>query len=141
MLNKRKVEDLRRFLAQSESLSKTNYSLTYLFITLYGIGLFISAYATSTNDMTMNWVGLAINIFAQIIYATEKVNNAMLKQLQSDIGAIKDGTYVEQGPTAGIIDVLSSSVQTVGFTPVSSVTKEVSHLDTTGATMVDTKSK
>lgn len=136
MLNKRKVEDLRRFLTQSESLTMTNYSLTYMFITLYGIGLFIGAYATSMNDKTMHWIGLAINIFAQIIYATEKVNNAVLKQLQNEIGAIKDGTFVEQGATAGIDTV--RSVQAAGFT-LSSVA-ELPHSDTSSATVADAKS-
>ena len=137
MLNKRKVEDLRRFLTQSDSLTKTNYSLTYMFITLYGIGLFISAYATSMNDKTMHWVGLAINIFAQIIYATEKVNNAVLEQLQSEIGAIKDGTFVAQGATAGIDAV--GSVQAAVFTQ-SSVT-ELPHSDISNATVANAESK
>ena len=137
MLNKRKVEDLRRFLAQSESLTKTNYSLTYMFITLYGIGLFISAYATSMNDKTMHWVGLAINIFAQIIYSTEKVNNAVLEQIQSDIGAIKNGTFIAQGPTPGIDAV--RSVQAAGF--IQSSVPELPHSDTSSDTVGDAESE
>jgi hypothetical protein len=59
-------------------------------------GILITSFATGSNNTSLIWVGVTLNIFASLIHIYEKTNNSILKKLLNDIKMIKDGTYIDE---------------------------------------------
>jgi len=99
ILNKERLRDFARFIQMNVRLNFFNSYLSYLFHVLNIGGSFVITYATTVNDKDMKWVGIGLNSFSQLISLIEKLNSATLKQNQKDMLAIKNGTYIGDGPS------------------------------------------
>jgi len=96
ILEKNKLEDLKRFIRKRQCLNITNTFFIYLFHLVQSSGILITSFATGSNNTTLIWVGVTLNIFASLIHIYEKTNNSILKKLMNDIKMIKDGTYIDE---------------------------------------------
>jgi len=95
MLDKYSVDDLKRFVEHSESLTSYNSYLAYLCIIFNTVGSFVSMYSTGTDNSELLWVGIGFSAISQLLGMFEKVNNEEIKQMQKSIKAIKEGTYID----------------------------------------------
>jgi hypothetical protein len=96
ILEKNKLDDLKRFIRKRQCLNKTNTFFIYLFHLVQSSGILITSFATGSNNTSLIWVGVTLNIFASLIHIYEKTNNSILKKLLNDIKMIKDGTYIDE---------------------------------------------
>lgn len=104
ILDKHRLNDLKRFVELSESLTFYNSHLAYLYIIFSTIGSFISMYSTGTDNSELLWMGLGISAVSQLLSMFEKVNNEELKQIQKSIKTIKEGTYIDIAGADGAPD-------------------------------------
>ena len=71
--------------------------------------------AAGSDDKTLIWVGIGLNLLASLINVYEKINNTMLKKLMNDIKSIKDGKYLVESQ---LIDIPESIKNTTEGTPL-----------------------
>ena len=97
ILNKKKIDDLTRFLEKRQCLNKTNVWLNYMFHFVQSAGIFTTTLAAGYNIKELVWGGIALNIIASLINVFEQTNNTISKRIMKDIVAIKQGKYVDEG--------------------------------------------
>ena len=102
ILNKNKVEDLKKFLGKRSCLNKCNSVMMYLFYIVQSLGILATSISATVNDPILLWAGIALNMCASIIQVYEKINNDQMKKILIDIQAIKNGTYIDESP---LIDI------------------------------------
>lgn len=93
-----RLEDLYVFLARRKCLNKTNIAFAYLFHIFQSAGILMAAIASGYDMATYAWIGAVLNALATLIYASEKYNEALLKQYAQDIRLIRDNAYVDEAP-------------------------------------------
>ena len=92
-----RLGDLNRFLSKRQCLNFSNMIFEYIFHVVQTSGILITTIAAGYNMKSLVWVGAGVSAMASLIKIFESTNNAMLKKLLSDITAIKNGTYVDEG--------------------------------------------
>jgi len=97
ILNKNKIEDLKKFIAKRNCLNVSNQAMNYLFHIVQSAGVLTTTIAAGYNMKELVWIGVGMNILASLINIFEKSNDAISKRLLKDIQAIKNGTYVDEG--------------------------------------------
>lgn len=97
ILNKNKIEDLKKFLEKRNCLNNTNQILNYLFHIVQSAGVLTTTIAAGYNIKSLVWVGVGMNIFASLINIFEKTNDSISRRLFKNIQAIKNGTYIDEG--------------------------------------------
>ena len=108
IFNQNSVNDLNKFLAQRHCLNQFNVFLVYLFYLVQSAGILLTTIATNYNNSNLIYVGVGLNLFASMINIYEKVNNSLLKNMMTNIQAIKDNKYVDEG---ALVDLESIEVQ------------------------------
>jgi len=96
ILEKKKLDDLNKFISKVERLNMLNSYIVYIFHIFQTCGIFISSYATSKNDDDLFWLGIGLNMFASLIHVFEKINDAQIKKIDNEINLIKNDTYVSE---------------------------------------------
>jgi hypothetical protein len=96
ILNENKIDDLKKFINKRACLNNANNILIYIFYLFQTSGVLISSIATSSNNISLIWIGIGLNMIASIIHIYEKINNNFLKKLLIDIQNIKNGNYVDE---------------------------------------------
>jgi hypothetical protein len=96
ILNENKIDDLKKFINKRACLNNANNILIYIFYLFQTSGVLISSIATSSNNTSLIWIGIGLNMIASIIHIYEKINNNFLKKLLIDIQNIKNGNYVDE---------------------------------------------
>lgn len=91
------LADLKRFMSKRQCLNATNNALIYIFHVVQTSGILITTIAAGYNMKELVWVGAGVSAVASLIKIFETTNNSMLKKLMSDIKAIKNGNYVDEG--------------------------------------------
>ena len=97
IIEKNKVDDLKKFLQKRQCLNSSNLVLMYFFHLLQSTGIILTSYAAGTNSQHLIWIGISLNMCATLINIYEKQNNIILKKLLIEINLIKDGLYVDEG--------------------------------------------
>ena len=77
-----KLEDLKGFIKKRNCLNSWNIALIYLFHIIQSAGILTTTIAAGYDVKAIVWVGVGLNILASLI---------------TDIQAIKDGTFVDEG--------------------------------------------
>jgi hypothetical protein len=98
ILNRNKIDDLKKFLNKRNFLNKCNSIMMYLFYIVQSLGILATSISATNNDTQMLWIGIALNMCASIIQIYEKLNNSQMKKILIDIQAIKNGTYIDESP-------------------------------------------
>jgi hypothetical protein len=97
ILDKNRLQDLKRFLEKRNCLNRTNSYFIYVFHLFQTLGIFTTSFAAGTNNANLVWFGVALNLCASLINVYEKTNNSLLKNILNDIKMIKEGTYIDEG--------------------------------------------
>jgi hypothetical protein len=96
ILEKNKVEDLKKFLERRQRLNSCNSSMIYLFHIVQSVGILASSYSASSGDPRFLWAGIGLNMCASIIQIYEKINSDQMKRIYMDIQSIKNNTYLDE---------------------------------------------
>jgi len=107
ILEKNRLDDLKRFLSTRQCLNATNTRLIYLFHFFQSAGILTTSFAAGNNNFTLIWLGVALNFLASLISIYEKTNSSMLKKLMNDIKLIKEGNYIDEGELIDVDDDLN----------------------------------
>ena len=102
IFNKNEIADLKKFMLDRENLNYYNSYLSYLFHITQTSGVLLTSLSASTNNQYLLWVGISLNMFAQLILIFERINDSKLKKRMNDIKSIKAGTYIDDSP---LVDV------------------------------------
>ena len=108
IINKNKIKDLENFLERRHRLNNCNSTMIYLFHIIQSVGILATSYAASTNNASILWTGIGLNMCASIIQIYEKINNDQMKRIYFDIQSISNGTYLDESP---FIDMESTQQQ------------------------------
>ena len=114
ILDKNKLDDLKRFLSKRQCLNTNNLYLNYLFHLVQTAGIFTTSYATGNNNINLIWVGIFLNMLATLISIYEQTNNSILKKIITDIKLIKDNNYIDEG------DIIDTNTMNLSNNPLSS---------------------
>ena len=106
-----KLTDLKGFIKKRKCLNEWNMALVYLFHIVQSAGILTTTIAAGYDMKLLVWVGVGFNILASLINVFEKTNNGISKHLLKDINAIKDGTYVDEGP---VVEITQTKEGTAG---------------------------
>jgi len=105
ILDKNKIEDLRRFLKKRECLNVGNQYLNYAFNLIQGIGIFLVSLGQAYENPLFIWIGVACNSISSIIHIYEMNNVKLSKTLLYNIKQIKMNKYIDEN----IIDLDNKS--------------------------------
>jgi len=108
IFNQNSVSDLNKFLRQRHCLNQFNVFLIYLFYLVQSAGILLTTIATNYNNSNLIYVGVGLNLLASMINIYEKVNNSLLENMMTNIQAIKNDKYVDEGL---LVDLESVEVQ------------------------------
>jgi hypothetical protein len=96
ILDKNRLDDLKRFLGKRQCLNTTNSYLIYLFHFVQSAGILTTSFAAGNNNTNLVWIGVTLNFLATLISIYEKTNNSILKKLMNEIKLIKEGSYLDE---------------------------------------------
>jgi hypothetical protein len=96
LFEKNKINDLKNFLSRRHCLNRCNSSMIYLFHIIQTFGILASSISAATNDQTLLWIGISLNMTASIIQIYEKINHDQMKRILLDIQSIKNNTYIDE---------------------------------------------
>ena len=96
IINKNKIDDLKRFISKRGCLNISNQYLTYLFYGLQSVGVFATSLGTSYKNEYLVWSGVACNTLASFIYIVINSNSKINHTLFSNIKSIKNNTYIDE---------------------------------------------
>jgi hypothetical protein len=108
LLEKNKIEDLKRFLSRRKYLNCSNIALLYLFHIIQSAGILTTTIAAGYDNRNMVWIGAGLNALAAIIHIFERTNESLINQYGKDIQNIKDDKYLDESA----IDVESEEKET-----------------------------
>jgi len=96
LFEENKIKDLKNFLSRRHFLNKWNTNMIYLFHIIQTVGILATSISASTNNQTLLWVGISLNMTASIIQVYEKINYQQMKRILVDIESIKNNTYTDE---------------------------------------------
>ena len=96
IINKNKIDDLKRFISKRGCLNMSNQYLTYLFYGLQSIGVFSTSLGTAYENHYLVWSGVGCNTLASFIYIVINSNSKINHTLFSNIKSIKNGSYIDE---------------------------------------------
>ena len=115
MINKNKVEDLRRFINKRQNLNISNQWFGYLFYLLQTASVFSTSLGQSYTNPYLVWTGIGLTSFGTLIHAIINSNTKINNNLMKNIKEIKGGTYVDESNIDGL-DEKKSIHSTAGTT-------------------------
>jgi hypothetical protein len=108
ILNKNKINDLKKFLDKRSCLNWCNSIMIYLFHIIQTLGIIFTSMSATNGSQKLLWIGIILNMSASIIQIYEKINNDQMKKIMFDIQTIKNGSYIDESP---LIDMPPSQYQ------------------------------
>ena len=97
-----RLNDVKRFLNARHRLNDLNTFLVFLFYLVQSSGIMVTMIGSAYNNQTFIWTGIGLNLTASLINIYEKINNNLMKNMLTNIKAIKDNNYVDE---AAIVDL------------------------------------
>ena len=97
-----RLNDVKRFLDARHRLNDLNTFLVFLFYLVQSSGIMVTMIGSAYNNQTFIWTGIGLNLTASLINIYEKINNNLMKNMLTNIKAIKDNNYVDE---AAIVDL------------------------------------
>ena len=102
MINKNKVEDLRRFINKRQNLNISNQWFGYFFYLLQTASVFSTSLGQSYTNPYLVWTGIGLTSFGTLIHAIINSNTKINNNLMKNIKEIKGGTYVDESNIDGL---------------------------------------
>jgi hypothetical protein len=94
-----KINDLRRFMKNRETINCCNMALRYSYFATHYSGILVSTIAVEyvdANYKSMLWLGIGLNVLATFISAIEEFNNKLSKKMLHNIENIKKNNYIDE---------------------------------------------
>ena len=96
MINKNKVEDLKRFINKRQNLNVSNQWFGYLFYLLQTASVFSTSLGQSYTNPYLIWTGIGLTSFGTLIHAIINSNTKINNNLMKNIKEIKGGSYIDE---------------------------------------------
>ena len=127
IINKNKIDDLKRFISKRGCLNISNQYLTYLFYGLQSVGVFATSLGTSYQNEYLVWSGVGCNTLASFVYIVINSNSKINHTLFSNIKSIKNNTYIDEASldTFDKKSVSNTATNTTSTTPIKKSFSEI----------------
>jgi hypothetical protein len=102
IFDENRLNDLKRFLDKRHCLNDFNTFLVFLFYLVQSSGIMVTMIGSAYNNQQFIWIGIGLNLTASLINVYEKVNNNLMKNMLTNIQAIKNNNYVDE---AALVDL------------------------------------
>ena len=102
MINKNKVEDLKRFINKRQNLNVSNQWFGYLFYLLQTASVFSTSLGQSYTNPYLIWTGIGLTSFGTLIHAIINSNTKINNNLMKNIKDIKGGSYIDESNIDGL---------------------------------------
>ena len=102
MINKNKVEDLKRFINKRQNLNVSNQWFGYLFYLLQTASVFSTSLGQSYSNAYLIWSGIGLTSFGTLIHAIINSNTKINNNLMKNIKEIKSGSYIDESNIDGL---------------------------------------
>ena len=96
ILDKNKVEDLRRFLDKRACLNTTNQYFNYLFNFIQAGSIVLTSIGQAYQNPYCIWSGVSLASLAGVIHHIEASNQKISKTLLNNIKQIKANKYIDE---------------------------------------------
>ena len=116
ILNKNKIDDLKKFLTQRSCINNSNQYLTYLFHAVQSAGILTVSIGQAYADPFVVWVGVGLNTLASVLHIITSDNKKISKTLLGNVKKIKEGSYLDES----IIDT-EEEAKSMGADPPKSI--------------------
>ena len=114
MINKNKVEDLKRFINKRQNLNISNQWFGYLFYLLQTASVFSTSLGQSYTNPYLIWTGIGLTSFGTLIHAIINSNTKINNNLMKNIKDIKGGSYIDESNIDGIDEKKSIHSNAIG---------------------------
>ena len=121
MINKNKVEDLKRFINKRQNLNVSNQWFGYLFYLLQTASVFSTSLGQSYSNAYLIWSGIGLTSFGTLIHAIINSNTKINNNLMKNIKEIKGGTYIDESNIDGLDEKKSIHSNSQGNNAVISI--------------------
>jgi len=105
ILEKQKIDDLKKFIKRRACLNNCNIFLTYIFHLLQTCGMITTALSASYDYKSLLWFGIGLNASASLISIYEKTNQTISDKILEDIKKIKSGDYIDESNEINLDEV------------------------------------
>ena len=102
MINKNKVEDLKRFMNKRQNLNISNQWFGYLFYLFQTASVFSTSLGQSYTNPYLIWTGIGLTSFGTLIHAIINSNTKINNNLMKNIKDIKGGSYIDESNIDGL---------------------------------------
>lgn len=119
MINKNKVEDLKRFINKRQNLNVSNQWFGYLFYLLQTASVFSTSLGQSYSNPYLIWSGIGLTSFGTLIHAIINSNTKINNNLMKNIKEIKGGSYIDESNIDGLDE--KKSIHSNGHNAVISI--------------------
>lgn len=110
ILNKNKLDDLKKFLNQRSCINNSNQYLTYLFHAVQSAGILTVSIGQAYADPFVVWIGVGLNTLASVLHIITSDNKKISKTLLGNLKKIKEGSYLDEA----IVDTEEEAKSTNG---------------------------
>jgi len=96
ILNKNKIDDLKRFLTKRSCINDTNQYITYLFHLVQSAGILTVSIGQAYKNEFIVWIGVGLNTFASVLHIVTADNKKISKTLLNNLKQIKENNYLDE---------------------------------------------
>lgn len=96
ILNKNKIDDLKKFLTQRSCINNSNQYLTYLFHAVQSAGILTVSIGQAYSNEFIVWIGVGLNTLASVLHIVTADNKKISKTLLGNLKKIKEGSYLDE---------------------------------------------
>ena len=102
MINKNKIDDLKRFINKRQNINVSNQWFGYLFYLLQTASVFSTSLGQSYTNPYLIWTGIGLTSFGTLIHAIINSNTKINNNLMKNIKDIKGGSYIDESNIDGL---------------------------------------
>lgn len=95
LINENAINDLKSSYKKRDCLNKSNEILHYISNAVKYIGFLLIALGNSIENVYLQWIGLGLSLFGDLLNEYKRNHVSMLKTLLADITNIQKGNYID----------------------------------------------
>lgn len=105
LINENAINDLKSSYKKRDCLNQSNEVLHYISNAVKYIGFLLIALGNSIENVYLQWIGLGLSLFGDLLNEYKRNHVSMLKTLLADITNIQNGNYIDSENILNGIDV------------------------------------
>ena len=114
MINKNKIEDLKRFINKRQNINVSNQWFGYLFYILQTVSVFSTSLGESYSNPYLIWSGIGLTSVGTLVHAIINSNTKINNNLMKNIKDIKQGYYIDESNIDGLDEKKSINSNGIG---------------------------